>query len=42
MNKKTQSEALGEVLKFLLGIVFLAIFFFFLYEYLVPKVESMH
>jgi len=40
MNKKTQSEALGEVLKFLLGIVFLAIFFFFLYEYLVPQVES--
>lgn len=40
MNKKSQVQILGQVFQFGMGIVFLIAMFYFLYDYLIPQIET--
>jgi hypothetical protein len=40
MNKKTQVQAIREVFQFGIGVLFLAFIFYFLYDVLIPNIES--
>jgi len=40
MNKKTQVQAIREVFQFGIGIVFLVSIFYFMYDYVIPQVET--
>jgi hypothetical protein len=40
MNKKTQVQAIREVFQFGIGVIFLVSIFYFLYDYLIPEIET--